>query len=247
MPRKIAQLLTAMADSKRYIDLLLSIPSQPDGDALAAPSSSPNQGSDDRYNFEDADVLTRCSSEQISALLNHFNRLNRVTHGATETVLRLQRRKCSLEAVDRLSKAGGEDDSGQNYQIEQTELEHLCVELIWAHGERLGVCEHSTVKWYSDSGFTSLERSSGLEGAGLLGLQQDPLAVDARYILKYRNKIIVEFHQHIWPECLPVSTSAVNLVATPRTVYFELLAHHKRLSTQWYRRHYGLSAVNQKY
>jgi hypothetical protein len=218
MAQGLEQLLEVLSENNRYISQLL-------------PDSVVQEGQ--------ADVLSRCSSAQLAALLNHLNQLTRVSRTVVEQIMLVQKKQVSLQEAELKSNVSDMCQSSQTYTIERAELEQLCLALVRCYEQRFGLGELSGLKWYSDSGDTLIERRGLHDGQEFLGLVQDMGAAEARYVVKYRNSLVFTFQSHLWPQ-VPEGSAASQIVI-PRAAYFELLSYHKMLDSDWYRQHYAIN------
>lgn len=224
MAHQLEQLLESMGENQRYVKQLLS----------RASATRAGDG---------ADILLQCTMPQLSALLNNLNHLTRITHSVADAVMSVQKKRCAMQEVSLASSLADAGQSGKTYTLKKIELENVCFELVRCYEERFGLGELNSVKWYSDSGDTVIERRNATDGQELLGLVQDMDSSEAQYTLKYRNVAIFSFCNRFWPD-FQKQVEGQQKIVIPRTCYFDLLAYHKILSSDWYRKHYAIDQAH---
>lgn len=241
MTHQLDLLLESMGENKRYIEQLLSR-SLSQGNASQSVGGAGNDALGKR---DSADILLQCSMPHLAALLNNLNHLTRISHSVADAVMSVQKKRCALQEVELANAVMDAGQSDKTYTLKKAELENVCLELMRCYEERFGLGETSSMKWYSDSGDTVIERRSGLEGQELLGLVQDMDASEAQYTLKYRHSTIFGFCNRFWPE-FQRQVEGQQKIIIPRACYFDLLAYHKILGSDWYRKHYSLGQPHEE-
>lgn len=223
MTHQVHQLLAAMGESKRVIEQMIP--------GLAADSANNTMES-----------LLQCSMSELLLLLNNLSHLSRITHAVADAVMLAQKKLCALQEVSLTTSAAEAVKCAKTYLLNQSELEQMCLELVRCYEERFGLGELGTLKWYSDSGDTLIERRGLMDSQEFIGLVQDMDASEAQYTLRHRNTLVFAFHSRLWPE-FQTRADHQKKVVIPRACYFELLAYHKVLDSQWYRSHYSINSV----